>query len=163
VGHLTGGNQTQAKGSTVRLIIPRDPEVVEVLGRELGSGPTDEDLLSTEKYLLEHGYVVPVDIGLTRGAYTITAAGLRWLDRGLSEAPVATLVAPGEARSEATPDFLELSQGGLEHTEGIGSIGLRGERDRLLQELEQQRLRVERLEAELERRCLPWWRRMFGV
>jgi hypothetical protein len=66
VGHLTGGNQTQAKGSTVRLIIPRDPEVVEVLGRELGSGLTDEDLLSTEKYLLEHGYVVPVDIGLTR-------------------------------------------------------------------------------------------------
>jgi DNA-binding PadR family transcriptional regulator len=40
--------------------------------------PTDDDLLSAEEYLEEHGYLAPTDIGLARGTYTITPAGLRW-------------------------------------------------------------------------------------
>ena len=54
---LRAANRTQARGSTVRLVVPRAPEVA------------------------ERGYVAALDIGLTRGAYTITPAGLRWLKR----------------------------------------------------------------------------------
>ena len=76
-------NQTQAKGSTARVIVPRDPEVA----YELEVVPTEVELLSAEEYLLDHGYVAPVDIGLTRGAYTITPAGLDWLDSGPPDPP----------------------------------------------------------------------------
>ena len=78
-------NRMQAKGSMVRLAVPRDPEVA----YELGLDPDDEELLSAEEYLLDHGYVALADITLTRGTYTITSAGLDWLDRGLPETPEA--------------------------------------------------------------------------
>ena len=43
-----------------------------------------------------------------------------------------------------------------QRADDVGSIVvLRGERDRLLQEFEEQRLRIERLEAELGRRLSP--------
>ncbi len=71
-------NRTQAKGSTARIVVPRDPEVA----RNLEVLPTEDELLSAEEYLLDHGYVAAVDIGLTRGTYTITPTGLDWLDRG---------------------------------------------------------------------------------
>jgi hypothetical protein len=74
-------NRMQAKGSMVRLVVPRDPEVA----YELGIDPDDEELLSAEEYLLDHGYVALADITLTRGTYTITPAGLDWL----AEAPEA--------------------------------------------------------------------------
>ena len=76
-------NQTQAKGSTARIVVPRAPEV----GYELDPPPTEDELLSAEEYLLDHGYVATLDIGLTRGTYTITPAGLDWLDRGSREPP----------------------------------------------------------------------------
>ena len=76
-------NRTQAKGSTARVIVPRDPE----LAYELEAAPTEDELLSAEEYLLDQGYVAPLDIGLTRGTYTITPAGLDWLDRGSPEPP----------------------------------------------------------------------------
>ena len=76
-------NQAQAKGSTARVIVPRDPEVA----YELEVVPTEDELLSAEEYLLDQGYVAPVDIGLTRGTYTITPAGLDWLEGGLPEPP----------------------------------------------------------------------------
>jgi hypothetical protein len=78
---LRAANRTQAKGSTVRLIVPRAPEVAEELGIDL----TDAQYLSVEEYLLDHGHVVPADIGLTWGTYTLTPAGLRWLEVGLPE------------------------------------------------------------------------------
>jgi hypothetical protein len=117
-----------------------------------------------EEYLLEYGYVAPVDVGLTRGAYTVTlVAGLKWLDRGLSEAPAATRTASTEgAEKRGTPTSCATPGGGMEASEGVGSIVLRGERDRLLHEPEQQRPRAERLETELERRRSSWWRRWFG-
>ncbi len=77
---LRAANRTQAKGSTARLIVPRDPELADELGRELGSAPADEDLLTAEEFLEERGYLAPADIGLTRGTYTITPVGLRWIE-----------------------------------------------------------------------------------
>ena len=90
---LRTANRTQAKGSTARIVVPRDPEMFDELGREWGVSPTDEDLLSAEEYLEEHGYLAPTDIGLTRGTYTITPAGLRWIEKeppgtpGMPQAP----------------------------------------------------------------------------
>jgi hypothetical protein len=79
-------NQTQTKGSTVRLAIPRDPEVV----AQLPVAVTDEELLLAEEYLKGHGYLALADITLSRGTYTITLAGLRWLERGSPQQPEAT-------------------------------------------------------------------------
>ncbi|MFL6057323.1 MAG: hypothetical protein ACJ732_00270 [Rubrobacteraceae bacterium] len=73
---LHTANRTQSKGSTVRLLVPRAPEVID----EMGIEPTEERMVAVEDYLLEQGYVSSVDMGLSRGTYTITAAGLRWLE-----------------------------------------------------------------------------------
>jgi transcriptional regulator GlxA family with amidase domain len=75
---LRVANRMQARGSTARLVVPRAPEVAYQLGVDL----EEDRFLAAEEHLLEQGYVAPVDIGLTRGAYTITPAGLRWLERG---------------------------------------------------------------------------------
>lgn len=75
---LRVANRTQARGSTVRLVVPRAPEVV----YELGVDPDENRFLAAEEHLLERGYVTPSDISLTRNTYTITPAGLRWLKRG---------------------------------------------------------------------------------
>jgi hypothetical protein len=161
---LRAVNRAQAKGSTVRLVAPRDPEIVGELGREVGLGPTDEELSSAEDYLLEHGYIAPTGIGTTRGFCTVTLAGLDWLDAGLA-APRGTSQGPSEEarRSGATHGATEPLGGRPQSTEDDGSIVvLRGERDRLLHELEQQRLRIECLEAELERGRSPWYKRWFG-
>jgi hypothetical protein len=72
---LQTANRTQTKGSTVRLLVPRAAEVID----EMGIEPADERMVAVENYLLEQGYVAPVDIGLSRSAYTITPAGLSWL------------------------------------------------------------------------------------
>lgn len=77
---LRTANRTQAKGSTARIVVPRDPEMVDELSRDLEVTPTDDDLLSAEEYLEERGYLAPTDIGLTRGTYTITPVGLRWIE-----------------------------------------------------------------------------------
>ena len=76
-------NRMQAKGSTVRIVVPRDPEVAYELGVN-----TDEDVIMIAVgYLLEQGYVVPAGIDLQRGAYTIAPAGLEWLEAGAFGAP----------------------------------------------------------------------------
>ena len=72
---LQTANRSQSKGSTVRLLVPRAPEVVDEMGME----PTEERMMAVEEYLLERGYVSSVEMGLSRGTYTITPAGLRWL------------------------------------------------------------------------------------
>ena len=84
---MRAANRTQAKGSTARIVVPRDPEMADELRREWGATPTDEDLLPAEEYLKEHGHLAPTDIGLTRGTFTITPAGLRWLDSALPGGP----------------------------------------------------------------------------
>jgi hypothetical protein len=91
---LRAANRTQAKGSTVRLIVPRAQEVAEELGMEL----TDSQLLSVEEHLQDHGYVEPANIGLTWGTYTVTLAGLRWLEEF---PPTESSEAPTEALSRS--------------------------------------------------------------
>ncbi len=84
-------NRTQAKGTTARIVTPRDPEVTD----ELGMHPDEDRLLGAVEYLLERGYLVPAGIDLPRGDYTITPAGLEWLEMGVTESPEA----PGEGPS----------------------------------------------------------------
>lgn len=158
-------NHTQAKGSKARLIFPHDPEVLEELGRTLGIGLADEELLPVEGYLLEHGYIMVVDIGLSKGCYSIMPAGFEWLNGSLSEPPVTSLGSYDQPQTSDDTDYgaPESSErrGGL--LQDVGSVVLRGERDRLMQELEHQRLQIERLEAELRAARSPWWRRLLGV
>jgi hypothetical protein len=158
---LQAVNRVQAKGSTVRLVAPRDPDIVE----ELGLGPTDEELLSAEDYLLEHSYIALTDLGVTRNVYTVTRAGLDWLEADLTAPRGKSQQGPSEeAQSRETWPGAPRPSGEMpQHAEEVGSlIVLRGERDRLLQELEEQRLLIERLEAELGRRRSPWYERWFG-
>ena len=87
---LRAANRTQARGSTVRLIVLRTPEVAEELGMDL----PDTRLLSVEEYLQERGYIESANIGSTWGTYTITPAGLRWLEEAPSEPPEQPAEAP---------------------------------------------------------------------
>ena len=83
---LRTANRTQARGSSVRLVVPRAPEVAGELEPLLG----EAELLRVEEYLLERGYVAPANLGLTWGTYTITPAGFHWLEGGLLEEPLPT-------------------------------------------------------------------------
>jgi hypothetical protein len=76
---LQTANRTQAKGSSVRLVVPRAPEVIDELEPPL----SEVELLEVEEHLLERGYVAPEDIGLRWGTYTITPAGFDFLEAGL--------------------------------------------------------------------------------
>jgi hypothetical protein len=158
-------NRTQAKGSTTRLIFPRDPEVLQELGRTLGIGLADRELLPVESYLLEHGYVALVDIGLSTGSYSITTAGFEWLDGTSSEPPVISQELYDQAQTSDGTDYEapELSERRGDLLQEVGTVVFRGERDRLLQELERQRLQIERLEAELREARNHWWRRLLGA
>lgn len=75
---LRAANRTQAKGSSVRLAVPRAPEVAHEVDMEL----TEAQLLAVEGYLHNHGYVERVEMGLSWGTYTITLAGFEWLEGG---------------------------------------------------------------------------------
>ncbi len=78
-------NRTQTRGSTVRIVVPRDSDVTDVLGID----PDADRLQSAVEHLLERGYIIPADVDLTRGAYTITRAGLLWLGGDRSGPPDA--------------------------------------------------------------------------
>ena len=82
---LRAVNQTQTKGSTVRLAVPSDPEVVARVPEAVADG----EVLLAEEYLEGHGYLALADITLSRGTYTITPAGLKWLERGSPQQPEA--------------------------------------------------------------------------
>jgi hypothetical protein len=134
-------NRTQAKGTTARIISPRDPEVAD----ELGMDPDEDRLLTAVEYLLEEGYVVPAGIDLPRGDYTIAPAGLEWLEMGATTEP---LEAPGEAPSEEA----------IEPSEDPREPPQEQLPRRLSQPLIQAHKRVDREPTER-----PWWRRWFGT
>jgi hypothetical protein len=115
---LRAANRTQARGSTVRLIVPRAPEVAEDLGMEL----TEARLLSVEENLQAHGYVEPANIGLTWGTYTITPAGLRWLEEAPSESPQPPTEAPESVVEEPRRESPETP---VERPEGKNLVGCR--------------------------------------
>lgn len=54
---LRTAHRTQAEGSTARLVVPRNPETVDELGRGLAPTPTEDDLLTAKEYQEEHGYL----------------------------------------------------------------------------------------------------------
>ena len=58
-------NRTQGKDTTVRLVVPRDPEVTHLLDPTLAA----HKLPAAEAYLLERGYIAPTNLA-SRGAPT---------------------------------------------------------------------------------------------
>jgi hypothetical protein len=128
---LRAVNRSQTKGSTVRLVVPRAPEVACELGMEL----PEARILEVEEYLQDYGYIEPVNIGLTRGMYTITPAGLEWLDMGASE--------PCPATKDTQEDIVKRPHGRIPR--------------RLQREINKAR---KQLEERSEER--GWWQRMFG-
>jgi hypothetical protein len=134
-------SRTQAKGTTARIVSPRDPEVTD----ELGMDPDEDRLLTAVEYLLEEGYVVPAGIDLPRGDYTIAPAGLEWLEMG---AMTESLEAPGEASG---------GEEAIESPEDATQLPQRRHSRRLPRALIEARRQVDR--EPIER---PWWRRMFG-
>jgi hypothetical protein len=158
---LRAANRTQAKGSTVRLIVPRAQEVAEELGMEL----TDSQLLSVEEHLHDHGYIEPADIGLTWGTYTITPAGLRWLEEEAlpsesSESPTGALSSP--IQPEPAEQQQQQQQQPAEPSEPA-------EREQPDRDDAPEREDPERVEPRLgtggtqeEGSERPWWRRVFG-
>jgi hypothetical protein len=94
-------DRTQGKSTTIRLVVPSDPEVA----RELLPLLDEHELLTAEEYLLEWGYIAPANLGLSWGTYTITHTGLNWIDEGMpwpSEVPQTP--AADKERAEARPD-----------------------------------------------------------
>jgi hypothetical protein len=163
---LQTANRIQAKGSPVRLVVPRAPEMT----YELEPPLSEDELLTVEKYLLERGYVAPANIGLRWGTYTITPAGFYFLEGGLPEPrdQLGELAEkPGEeaALESAIQSELEEESHRMEEVE------------RELEEVHQKLPggAPEEAAAEPERAELrpatgsaregaerPWWRRVFG-
>jgi hypothetical protein len=104
---LRAANRTQARDTTIRLVVPRAPEVAYDLGIEQIS---HERIVEAEEWLEKRGYLAPANIGLTWGTFTITAAGLEWLRGGMPK----LLEAPQKA-TEPTSDPLSAS-GGVDAT-----------------------------------------------
>jgi hypothetical protein len=90
-------NRIQGKGSTVRLVAPRDEEVT----RQLDPTLDEHELFAAEVYLRARGYIASANLGLTSAVYTITTIGLDWLDEGfpwLAEAHTEEAKKPEMAR-----------------------------------------------------------------
>ena len=96
---LRAANRTQARGTTIRLVVPRAPEVAYDLDSEIA----EERLLDVEEWLVERGYLVPADIGLVWGTYTITSAGLDWLREGMPQPLEAPQMSTEDASRSQPP------------------------------------------------------------
>jgi hypothetical protein len=102
---LRAANTTQARGTTIRLVVPRAPDVAHDLDIEV----PEERILEAEEWLVKRGYLAPTNVGLTWGTYTITPAGLEWLRGGMPE----PLDAPQQATEDA-PGPKKLPSGGAD-------------------------------------------------
>jgi len=106
---LHTANRIQAKGSPVRLVVPRAPEMT----YELEPPLSEAELLAVEKYLLERSYIAPANIGLRWGTYTISPAGFYFLEGGLPK-PRDQLVElaekPGEEAALESAIQMELEE-----------------------------------------------------
>lgn len=91
---LRASNRTQARGTTVRLVVPRAPEVIDDLDMEV----EEARIVEVEEWLVDRGYLTPADVVLTRGTYTITSVGLDWL-RGAMPEPLEATQSPTEDTS----------------------------------------------------------------
>ena len=171
---LSAANRTQAKGSTVRPIIPLAPEVAQELGMEL-----DDDVIeAAEEYLLKRGYVVPANIGIRWGTYTITPAGFSWLDesspgssttdrlRELADKPGEEEAFEAALRAELEEERRQME--GVERElaeEPPRALETAVEKQERAEQLEQERapLEAELRQAEGEaERGKGFWARLFG-
>jgi hypothetical protein len=57
---LRAANRTQARGTTVRLVVPRAAEVAGDLGIEVA----EERIVAVEEWLVERGYLAQANVGL---------------------------------------------------------------------------------------------------
>jgi DNA-binding PadR family transcriptional regulator len=151
---LQAANLTQAKGSTVRLVVPSAPEVVYEVGVEL----PEARLLEVEEYLKDQGYIESVDLGLTRGTYTITPAGLEYLDVSASEPLEASREGVTEPSEEVDPRqaTASLATGGTREDTEMRPQGWIPRRFQLELIDARRQLQEERSEER------AWWRRMLG-
>ncbi len=88
-------NEARAKGSTVRFVVSRDPEVA---AERLGMDPEGIQIQAVEEYLLERGYL-PLRAPGSRGAHTPPP---RWGSTGSMKA---------RQRSQKSPRWPRMSQG----------------------------------------------------
>jgi hypothetical protein len=162
---LHTANQTQAKGSTVRLVVPRAPEVA----YELEPPLSEAQLLAAEEYLLERGYLAPANIGLRWGTYTITPEGFSWLEGGLPE-PTERLrelaEKPGEevAFEAAVQSELEEERRRMEELkrELEERQELPGAPEKVAAEPEKAESRLASSNFQTVSEQRPWWQRLFG-
>ncbi len=160
---LQTANRIQAKGSSVRLVVPRAPEMTYELELPL----SEAELLRVEEYLLERGYLAPVDIGLRWGTYTISPAGFYFLEGGLpkpKDRSVEHAEKPGEEVAFESAIQSELEEERLRMEE------IEGELEEVRQELpggapeepERTDFRPASGDFQTASERLPWWRRVFG-
>jgi hypothetical protein len=95
---LRASNRTQARDTTVRLVVPRAPEIIDDLEIEV----EEERIVEVEEWLVDRGYLTPADVVLTRGTYTITPVGLEWL-RGPMPEPLEATQRVTEDAPDARP------------------------------------------------------------
>jgi hypothetical protein len=162
---LQAANRTQAKGSTVRPIVPLAPEVAQELGMEL-----DDDLIvAAEEYLLNRGYVVPANIGLSWGTYTVTPAGFSWLEESSPESSTADQLRklaekPGEeeALEAALRAELEEESRRMEEVERELAEKPPVALETVVEEQEKAEPGLGTGDPQEEAEPRPWWRRVFG-
>jgi hypothetical protein len=164
---LEAANRVQAKGSSVRLVVPRAPEMT----YELEPPLSEDEVLGAEEYLLQRGYLAPANIGLRWGSYTITPAGFYFLEGGLPEprdqlgelaerpgeevafeSAVQTELEEERRRIEELKRELEEERQGLQEAPEMAAADT--------QRAEKSRVAAEDWESTSTRR--PWWRRMFS-
>jgi hypothetical protein len=163
---LQAANRMQARGSKVRLIVPRAPEMT----YEREPPITETELLEAEEYLVECGYVAATNIGLRWGTYTITPAGFSWLEGGLPERAdrLRELAQrPGEevAFELAVRSELEAERNRMEELEGeLEEVRqeLPGAPQQAAAEAEKSGFHPARSSSQTASERLPWWRRVFG-
>ena len=151
---LQAANRTQARGSTVRLVVPSAPEVAYEVSVDL----PEAWLLEVEEYLQDHGYIEPVDMGLSRSTYTLTPAGLEYLDVSASEALEGSREGVTEPSEELDPSHAtpRLDTGGTSEDTEIRVQGWIPRRFQMELIDARKQLQEERSEER------TWWRRMFG-
>ena len=158
----------------MRPIVPLAPEVAQELGMELD----DDVIVAAEEYLLKRGYVVPANIGIRWGTYTITPAGFSWLDesspgssttdrlRELAEKPGEEEAFEAALRAELEEERRQME--GVERElaeEPQGALETAVEKQERAEQLEQERapLEAEPRQAEGEaERGKGFWARLFG-
>jgi hypothetical protein len=162
---LHAANRTQAHGSSLRLVVLRAPEVVQEVGMEL---ITEAQLVKVEEYLHCHGYVEPVDMGLSWGTYTITPTGVAWLKGGMPGLPSSKERERELAERPSEEAALELALRSDLEEERRRMEGLERELDEGIERERHQRQTPRRLQRGLNeaRKQLgeerSWWRRMLG-